>query len=92
MTTSFNMSDLQNIYCQALYNASGLFLGDLKEYTYLMLSDSGFFRVHHTYLVNISHIKKYIKGEGGYIVLEGGHHVDVSKRKKESFLKQLPKI
>jgi len=88
------------IYCQADGNYTTLVmlqgdkivvsksLGDFEN----MLSVSGFFRVHHTYLINLKHIKKYIKGEGGYVILEGNHHVDVSKRKKEAFLQVLHKI
>ena len=34
-------------------------------------------------MVNLSHIKKYIKGKGGYVVLSNDSHVDVSVRKKE---------
>lgn len=57
-----------------------------------MLGDSGFFRIHHSALVNMKHIQKYIKGDGGYVVLSEGHHVDVSRRKKEAFLQQLYKV
>jgi two-component system LytT family response regulator len=57
-----------------------------------MLSDSGFFRIHHTFLINLKHIKQYVKGEGGYVILEGDHSIDVSRRKKESFLQLLHKI
>lgn len=57
-----------------------------------MLSDSGFFRIHHSALINMKHIQKYIKGDGGYVVLSENHHVDVSRRKKDAFLQQLNKI
>lgn len=57
-----------------------------------MLSDSGFFRIHHSALINMKHIQKYVKGDGGYVVLSENHHVDVSRRKKEAFLQQLNKI
>jgi two-component system LytT family response regulator len=58
---------------------------NLKDFENL-LSDSGFCRVHHSYLVNLLHVQRYIKGEGGYVVLTGDHHVDISRRKKEEFL------
>ena len=33
-------------------------------------------------MVNLSHIKKYIKGKGGYVVIINDSHVDVSVRKR----------
>ncbi|MCD4747339.1 MAG: LytTR family DNA-binding domain-containing protein, partial [Bacteroidales bacterium] len=41
----------------------------LKEFDE-MLSNEGFCRVHHSQLVNLSHVLKYIKGEGGQLVLD----------------------
>ncbi len=54
-----------------------------------MLSECNFFRVHKSNMVNLSHIKKYIKGKGGYVVLTDGSHVDVSVRKKEMLMEVL---
>ena len=52
-----------------------------------MLSGSIFFRVHHSHMINLEHIKKYYKGRGGYIIMEDNTSVNVSVRKKESLLK-----
>jgi len=54
-----------------------------------MLSDYNFLRVHHSYLVNLSEVNKYIKGEGGYLVMSDGSNIDVSRSKKEMLLKKL---
>jgi two-component system LytT family response regulator len=51
------------------------------------LSHSGFVRIHRSYFVNISHIEKYIKGSGGYVLMSNGDHLDVSAKKKEALLK-----
>jgi two-component system LytT family response regulator len=56
-----------------------------------LLSESGFCRVHHSYLINLSHVQKYIKGDGGYVILTDNHHADISRRKKEEFLALLDK-
>jgi two-component system, LytTR family, response regulator len=56
-----------------------------------LLIDSGFCRVHHSYLVNLRHVQKYIKGDGGYVILTDNHHVDISRRKKDEFLSLLDK-
>lgn len=63
---------------------------NLKDFENI-LTDSGFCRVHHSYLVNLSHVQKYIKGDGGYVILTENHHVDISRRKKEEFLALLDK-
>jgi two-component system LytT family response regulator len=60
----------------------------LKEYDDL-LSDHNFFRIHNSYLININSIKKYVKGDGGYVVLSNNTSLDVSKRKKEAFLNRI---
>lgn len=55
-----------------------------------MLKDHGFYRVHDSYLINISHIKKYRKeGELGVVELTNKLEANVSRRKKEEFLSLL---
>ena len=54
-----------------------------------MLADYRFFRVHNSHLINLDYITEYVKGEGGLVKMTDGSHVDVSRRRKEEFLKQL---
>jgi two-component system LytT family response regulator len=63
----------------------------LKDFE-AILSNYGFSRVHHAALINMKHIQKYVKSDGGYVLLSDNHHVDVSRRKKEAFLQQLNNI
>jgi two-component system, LytTR family, response regulator len=60
----------------------------LKEFEDI-LPESIFFRTHHSHLINLNYIKRYIKGDGGQIELQNGTYVDVSRRKKEEFLKAI---
>jgi two-component system LytT family response regulator len=60
----------------------------LKEYDDLLV-DSNFFRIHHSFLINLNHIKNYIKGDGGYVVMADKISIDVSRRKKEAFLERI---
>jgi two-component system LytT family response regulator len=60
----------------------------LKEFEEL-LSEDIFFRIHHSHLINLNYIKRYIKGDGGQIELQNGTFVDVSRRKKDEFLKAI---
>lgn len=62
----------------------------IKEYEEL-LNPYGFYRLHHSHMVNMNEIVKYVRGEGGYVVLTDGSMVDVSKRKREDFLAALDK-
>lgn len=57
-----------------------------------LLSPRGFFRVHKSYLINLSEMKRYVRGEGGYVVMSNGQSVDVSKRRKEAFLATLTRL
>ena len=63
----------------------------LKEYDQL-LSDSGFFRVHPSHLVNQKHITAFVKTEGGYLLMSNGQHVSVSLRKKAAVMEMLEKL
>jgi len=85
------------IYCEALSNYTKIHMKDgkfhiisktLKEYEGL-LSNYHFFRVHHAYLINTKEIKKYVRGNGGYVIMNNDVSIDVSKRKKELFLKKI---
>lgn len=57
----------------------------LKDFEELLMPYR-FFRVHNSHLINLNYISKYIRGEGGQVVMENGDVVDVSRRKKEEFL------
>jgi two-component system LytT family response regulator len=46
-----------------------------------------FFRVHNSYLVNTQHIRQYIKGRGGFLVMENGEKIEVAVSRKDEFLK-----
>ena len=60
-------------------------LGDMES----MLDAKEFFRIHNSHLVNLSHIKKYVKGDGGYVIMSDNSTVDVARRKKEEFMHML---
>jgi two-component system LytT family response regulator len=57
----------------------------LKEVEELLEGHS-FFRVHHSHLVNLNEIKKYVKGDGGYLVMSNNNAVSVSRSKKDALL------
>ncbi|HTQ26916.1 MAG TPA: response regulator [Puia sp.] len=54
-----------------------------------MLEDYSFTRVHHSHVVNLNEVEKYVKGEGGYLLMSDGSSIDVSRSRKEALLKKL---
>ncbi|NQU33339.1 MAG: response regulator transcription factor [Bacteroidetes bacterium] len=60
----------------------------LKDYED-MLESKGFFRTHKSHIINLAYLKKYIKGEGGFAVMEDGSEITVSRRRKEEFMEVL---
>jgi two-component system LytT family response regulator len=58
----------------------------LKDFEEL-LSDFRFYRIHHSHLINLRYIAKYVRGDGGQVTMRNGDIIDVSRRKKEVFLK-----
>jgi two-component system LytT family response regulator len=58
-------------------------LKDFEE----MLLPYRFYRVHHSHVINLTYIAKYIRGEGGQVVMQNGDVIDVARRKKDEFLK-----
>lgn len=85
------------LHIEADGNYSTLYLADgnkqvvcraLKDFEDL-LSSTMFFRCHHSHLINLKAIKRYIKSDGGLIELENGQTIPVSRRKKDDFLKKI---
>ena len=58
----------------------------LKDFEEL-LPTSIFMRIHHSYIINKNLVKKYIKGEGGQVVMCNDTVLDVARRKKEEFIR-----
>jgi len=57
-------------------------LGDFED----ILQHHGFFRIHKSYLINLKHLKKYLRGEGGQVVMSDGAVLEISRRKKDELL------
>ena len=88
------------VYCKAERNYTYVHLVDntfvlvsrqLKEFE-KQLDRHGFFRVHHSAIINLKFIAKYVRGDGGYIIMKDGNSIEVSRQKKEEFLKLINKV
>ena len=88
-----NMNEI--IYLEANANYTYIILAQSKKYLVChtlkdfedMLPADVFVRVHNSYIINKNFAEKYIRGEGGQVVLSNGSVIDISKRKKADFLK-----
>ena len=85
------------IFCESDSNYTVLLLKNnkkivvsrtLKEIEEL-LEEHSFIRVHRCYLANLNEVEKYVKGEGGYLLMSDGTTIDVARNKKEVLLKEL---
>lgn len=60
----------------------------MKDFEEMLPADI-FLRIHNSYIINKNFTEKYIRGEGGQVVLSNGVILDVAKRKKTEFLKAI---
>ncbi len=54
-----------------------------------MLVPYRFYRVHNSHLINLNYIQKYLRGNGGRVMMQDGTEIEVARRKKEDFLKRI---
>jgi two-component system, LytTR family, response regulator len=81
------------IFCEADNNYTKIYLttgemylitktlGDVEE----VLDKDTFFRTHRQYLININHIKRYIKGDGSILVMTNDGNVPIARNRKDEF-------
>ncbi|MBK7286154.1 MAG: LytTR family transcriptional regulator [Flavobacteriales bacterium] len=50
-----------------------------------MLTPHGFFRCHQSHLINPLHLTKYMRSDGGYLVMGDGTSVPLAKSKRDAF-------
>ena len=83
------------LYCESDRNYTTLFFMNgekilvsrpLREYEDLLRGGT-FFRIHNSFLVNVNGISKYVRGDGGYVVLQNGVTLNVARNRKDDFLK-----
>jgi two-component system LytT family response regulator len=61
---------------------------NLKEYE-LLLGDHHFFRVHNSHIINMKEVKRMVKTDGGYAVMNDDSMITISPKKKDEFLQQI---
>lgn len=59
----------------------------------ILMSTGSFFRIHNQHIVNVNHIKKYVRTKGSYLIMDdiSGEMIPVARARKEDFLNHLKK-
>jgi len=85
------------IVCEANSNYTNIYLVEgrkrvisktLKDFEEMLLQFD-FFRPHNSHLINLGRVKEFIRGDGGYLVMENKMKIPVSKNRKEELMQLL---
>ena len=97
-TEGLQFINLENIaHLEASDNYTNIYLSDnrkflvsrtLKDFEEMLPAET-FVRIHHSTIINKFYVEKYIRGEGGQVIMRNGKVLDVSKRKKSDFLQAI---
>lgn len=85
------------MYCNAESNYTHVILTNNRKYTLSktlkdveeMLEHLDFFRVHQSFLINFAFLARYLRDDGGYVVMKDGVQIPIAKRRKEEFLSKM---
>jgi len=87
-----NIPDI--LYCEATGSYTNVYLKDGKKMVASkllgefesQLRNYKFYRIHHSYLINLNRIKEFQRHDGGYVIMENNKQLEVSQRKRRDFL------
>lgn len=63
----------------------------IKSYEEL-LAQFNFYRVHKRHVINLNYMRKFVKGDGGYLIMDDGMKIEVSRRRRPAFMEQMRKL
>lgn len=56
------------------------------------LSGPDFFRVHNSFLINLNRIKKFVRGDGGYVVMDNEVAISISRSRRQEFMEMFARF
>lgn len=82
------------LYCEAdgsyvyvhLINGERILLSKSLKQLAELLDEQHFLRIHQSYLINLRHIKRYLRGQGGTVVLVNDRELPVSRARKDHLM------
>ena len=57
-----------------------------------LLQSKNFYRVHKRHVINLNFMRKFIKGDGGHLVMDDGKKIEVSRRRRPAFMEQMRRL
>ncbi|RMF00937.1 MAG: DNA-binding response regulator [Bacteroidetes bacterium] len=57
-----------------------------------MLTPFNFYRVHKRHVINLNYMRKFVKGDGGYLIMDDGMKIEVSRRRRPAFMEQMKRL
>ena len=64
-------------------------LGEVEE---TLEPNGSFFRLHRQFLINLKHIKRFVRTDGGSVIMQNGNDVPIARNKKEEFTHLFAKL
>ena len=85
------------ISCTAESNYTSIVLKNKKKFVVSktlkeiedLLNPKIFLRVHNSHVINMNEIHRYVKGEGGYLIMSNDSSIDVSRSRKDVLMQRL---
>ena len=57
-----------------------------------LLEPFNFYRVHKRHVINLNYMRKFVKGDGGYLIMDDDIKIEVSRRRRPAFMEQMKKL
>ncbi len=57
-----------------------------------LLTPFNFYRVHKRHVINLNYMRKFVKGDGGYLIMDDDMRIEVSRRRRPAFMEQMRKL
>lgn len=102
LTTSDGMifvSTADILYCEAESNYTSVVLQNKKIVVSKTLKEidealagPDFYRIHNSFLININQVQRFVRGDGGYVVMNDGKSIGISRSRRQEFMELFSKF
>ncbi|MCP4439413.1 MAG: response regulator transcription factor [Aureispira sp.] len=82
----FLEADSSYTYVHLINESQKLIISKLLKDLEKLLPENKFVRIHRKYLINVDHIKQYLKSDGGYVIMANNHQLTISRHKRDNLL------
>ena len=90
-----SLDEIIHVDADSSYTKIFLTTGDMimsskpLKYFEELLEDYDFVRVHQSHIINLKHIRRFVRGDGGQVIMMNGAEIEVSRRKKDDLLTKI---